>query len=134
MFLDKLFKPRRMCAVDIVHSLWSRFYTTSRVTENRFVHFGTSQQDGEVLKQFVLGELADELDLVVDDASRTYEETKTVLRISLPVAASRRHLRALRTAVGRTTLTINHQMPLFPDATLCPTSCSNKLCCLALRL
>ncbi len=85
VFLDKLFKPRRISAVEIrsqpVEALW---HYVSR-NENRFVHFGTSQQDGEVLKQIVLGELADELDLVVDDASHTYEETKTSFEFLFPL-------------------------------------------------
>ena len=72
MLLDKLFKPRRMSAVDIrPQPVEPLLHYVSR-NGNRFVHFGTSQQDGEVLKQIVLGELADELDLVVDDASHTY--------------------------------------------------------------
>jgi hypothetical protein len=93
VFLDKLLKPRRMSAVEIMPQPVATLLPYLYRTENRFVHFATSQRDGETLRQFVLGELADELDLVVDDASRTYEETKTVLRISLPIAASRRHLR-----------------------------------------
>jgi hypothetical protein len=35
-------------------------------TQNRFVHFSTSQNDREVLEQIVRDELANELDLVVD--------------------------------------------------------------------
>jgi hypothetical protein len=54
-------------------------------TENRFVHFATSQCDGEILRQIVLGELVDELDLVVDDASHTYEETKTSFEFLFPL-------------------------------------------------
>ena len=48
VFLDKLFKPRRMCAVDIrPQPVEPLLHYVSR-NENRFVHFGTSQQDGEV--------------------------------------------------------------------------------------
>ena len=85
VFLDKLFKPRRMCAVDIrPQPVEPLLHYVSR-NENRFVHFGTSQQDGEVLKQIVLGELTDELDLIVDDASHTYEETKTSFEFLFPL-------------------------------------------------
>jgi predicted O-methyltransferase YrrM len=85
VFLDKLFKPRRMSAVDIrPQPVQPLLHYISR-NENRFVHFGTSQQDGEVLKQIVFGELADELDLIVDDASHTYEETKTSFEFLFPL-------------------------------------------------
>ena len=85
VFLDKLFKPRRMCAVDIrPQPVEPLLHYVSR-NENRFVHFGISQQDGEVLKQIVLGELADEVDLVVDDASHTYEDTKTSFEFLFPL-------------------------------------------------
>jgi cephalosporin hydroxylase len=81
VFLDKLFKPRRMSAVDLrPQPVEPLIHYLSR-TENRFVHFATSQGDGEILRQIVLGELADELDLVVDDASHAYEETKTSFEI-----------------------------------------------------
>ena len=85
VFLDKLFKPRRMSALDIrPQPVEPLLHYVSR-NENRFVHFGTSQQDGEVLKQIVLGELTDELDLVVDDASHSYEETKTSFEFLFPL-------------------------------------------------
>src|SRR5213076_2765820 len=73
VFLDKLFKPRRMSAVDIRPKPVAPLLDYVSRTENRFVHFATSQCDGEMLRQIVLSELADELDLVVDDASHTYE-------------------------------------------------------------
>src|SRR6266436_4809387 len=85
VFLDKLFKPRRMSALDIrPQPVEPLLHYVSR-NENRFVHFGTSQQDGEVLKQIVLGELTDELDLVVDDASHTYEETRASFEFLFPL-------------------------------------------------
>ena len=85
VFLDKLFKPCRMSAVEIspkpVAPLWDYL---SR-TENRSVHFRTSQCDGDKLREIVLGELADELDLVVDDASHTYEETRASFESLFPL-------------------------------------------------
>jgi hypothetical protein len=76
VFLDKLFKPRRISAVDIRRRPVEPLLDYVSHSENRFVHFGTSQCDGERLREIVRGELANELDLVVDDASHTYEETK----------------------------------------------------------
>jgi hypothetical protein len=49
------------------------------------VHFSTSQSDRKILEHIVLNELADELDLVVDDASHTYEETKASFEILFPL-------------------------------------------------
>ena len=85
VFLDKLFKPRRMSAVEINPKPVQPLLDYLARTENRFVHFGTSQCDGDKLKQIVLVELADELDLVVDDASHTYEETRASFEFLFPL-------------------------------------------------
>jgi cephalosporin hydroxylase len=85
VFLDKLFGPRRMSAVDLTSEPVAPLLDYVSRTENRFVHFATSQCDGEKLRQIVLEELADELDLVVDDASHTYEETKASFEFLFPL-------------------------------------------------
>lgn len=85
VFLDKLFKPNRMSAVEISSKPVAPLLDYVARTKNRFVHFGTSQSDGDKLSQIVLGELADELDLVVDDASHTYEETRASFEFLFPL-------------------------------------------------
>src|SRR6202035_3463851 len=85
VFLDKLFKPRRMSAVEISSKPGPPLLDYLSRTENRFVHFGTSQCDDEKLREIVLGELADELDLVVDDASHTYKETRASFEFLFPL-------------------------------------------------
>jgi predicted O-methyltransferase YrrM len=85
IFLDKLFKPRRMSAVEITPKPVEPLLDYLSRTENRSIHFGISQCDGDKLTQIVLGELADELDLVVDDASHTYEETRASFEILFPL-------------------------------------------------
>jgi predicted O-methyltransferase YrrM len=85
VFLDKLFKPSRMSAVEISPKPVAPLLEYLSRTENRFVHFATSQRDGEMLRQIVQGELADELDLVVDDASHAYEETKASFEFLFPL-------------------------------------------------
>ena len=85
VFLDKLFKPRRMSAVEISPKPVAPLLDYLSRTENRSVHFGTSQCDGDKLRAIVLGELADELDLVVDDASHTYEETRASFEFLFPL-------------------------------------------------
>src|SRR5947199_6608834 len=47
VFLDKLFKPRRMSAVEISPKPVSPLLDYLSRTENRSVHFGTSQADGD---------------------------------------------------------------------------------------
>src|SRR5262249_59789638 len=59
VFLDKLFKPRRMSAVDISSTPIIPLLDYVSRTKDRFVHFGTSQCDGDKLCQIVLSELAD---------------------------------------------------------------------------
>ena len=85
VFLDKLFKPRRMSAVDISGQPVAPLLQYVADKEGRFVHFSTSQSDREILEHIVRNELANELDLVVDDASHTYEQTKASFEILFPL-------------------------------------------------
>ena len=85
VLLDKLLNPRRMSAVDISPRLVAPLLQYVADKEGRFVHFSTSQSDRKILEHIVLNELADELDLVVDDASHTYEETKASFEILFPL-------------------------------------------------
>jgi predicted O-methyltransferase YrrM len=85
VLLDKLFKPRRMSAVDISRDPVEALCHYVADKEGRFVHFSTSQSDGEVLEHIVRNELANELDLVVDDASHAYEQTKASFEILFPL-------------------------------------------------
>jgi len=85
VFLDKLFRPHRMSAVEISRKPVAPLLEYLSCVENRSVHFGTSQCDGDKLREIVLGDLADELDLVVDDASHTYEETRASFEILFPL-------------------------------------------------
>ena len=85
VFLDKLFKPRRMSAVEISPKPVTPLLRYVADKEGRFVHFSTSQSDRKILENIVPNELADELDLVVDDASHTYEQTKASFEILFPL-------------------------------------------------
>jgi len=84
-----------------------------------------------MLKQIVLGELADEVDLVVDDACHAYEETKASFEFLFPLLQPG-GIYLIEDWSWATTLITNHQMLLFPTAMLCLTSYSNKSCCWAL--
>lgn len=85
VLLDKLFRPRRMSAVEINQHPVAPLLRYVAATKGRFVHFSTSQSDRERLKRIVRDELSDELDLVVDDASHTYEQTKASFEILFPL-------------------------------------------------
>src|SRR2546421_3538179 len=85
VLLDKLFNPRRMSAVEISPGPVASLLRYVAGMEDRFVHFSTSQSDRKTLEQIVRDELADELDLVVDDASHTYEQTKASFEILFPL-------------------------------------------------
>jgi len=111
----------------LVQTQLRRFWITSRVPRIGFVHFGTSQCDGDKLSQIVLGELADELDLVVDDASHTYEETRASFEFLFPL------LSPGGIYVIEDWSWAHHPDYQSPDApfqraVLCLTSCSNKSC------
>jgi predicted O-methyltransferase YrrM len=85
VFLDKLFKPRRMSAVDISPKPVASLLRYVADMEDHFVHFAASQRDREILERIVRDELADELDFVVDDASHNYEETKASFEFLFPL-------------------------------------------------
>jgi predicted O-methyltransferase YrrM len=85
VLLDKLFKPRRMSGVDISPKPVAALLRYVADLEDRFVHFATSQCDREILTRIVRDELADELDLVVDDASHSYEQTKSSFEFLFPL-------------------------------------------------
>ncbi len=85
VLLDKLFGPRRMSAVELSPQPVAPLMRYIGATQNRFVHFSTSQSDREVLEQIVRDELANELDLVVDDASHSYEQTKASFEVLFPL-------------------------------------------------
>ena len=85
VFLDKLFNPRRISAVDISRQPVTPLLQYVADKEGRFIHFSTPQSDREIFEHIVRNELADELDLVVDDASHTYKQTKASFDILFPL-------------------------------------------------
>lgn len=85
VLLDKLFKPQRMAAVEISRNPVEPLCNYVADKKDRFVHFSTSQSDEEILERIVRNELANELDLVVDDASHAYEQAKASFEILFPL-------------------------------------------------
>ncbi len=85
VFLDRLFNPDRMSAVDIREKPVAALVEYLKGRTNRRAHFATSQSDEAVLKRIVREDLEGELDFVVDDASHAYEHTKRSFEILFPM-------------------------------------------------
>ncbi len=88
VLLDKLFNPKRMSGVDISAEPVAPLLRYVTGLQNRFVHFSTSQCDCDALERIVRDELVGELDLIVDDASHTYEETRASFEFLFPLLTS----------------------------------------------
>ena len=84
VFFDKLFAPDNISAIDISPNPVGPLVEYASQNPNRNLHFSTSQADGEKLAQIVDTELENNLDLVVDDASHTYELTRASFEILFP--------------------------------------------------
>ena len=80
-----------------------------------------------MLRQIVEGELADELDLVVDDASHTYEETRASFEFLFPLLSPGGVYVIEDWSWAHPPTTKRQTLP-FPISGRYPTSCSNKSC------
>jgi predicted O-methyltransferase YrrM len=85
VFLDTLFTPRCISAVDLREELVKPLERYAATRPGRHLHFATSQTDESALHRIVEDELHGELDLVVDDASHRYEDTKRSFEILYPL-------------------------------------------------
>lgn len=85
VLLDKLFNPQCMAAVDISPRPIEPLIDYVAQRSGRTVHFSTSQDDANRLKKIVEEDLGGVLDLVVDDASHLYEQTKQSFEILFPM-------------------------------------------------
>lgn len=86
VFLDKLFSPKCLIGVEIVptklEALESYIEKESRPIKT---FYGSSQDDVSLLKNIVQDEMGGNLDLVVDDASHLYEQSKVSLTTLFPL-------------------------------------------------
>lgn len=85
VFLDKLFSPQRMAAIDLSPNPVEPLDEYVSTHPNRHAHFSTSQTDEAALESIVTEELEGKLDLIIDDASHTYEHTKKSFEILFPL-------------------------------------------------
>lgn len=77
VFFDKIFKPKRLVGVELSkdHIPALDGYIRNHAQHIK-AYYGTSQDDGLLLRKIVGDDLGGKLDLVVDDASHLYEFTK----------------------------------------------------------
>jgi hypothetical protein len=85
VFLDQFLKPDKFVAVELsavpIPALDK--YIAENGDRTR-LYYGTSQDDVAKLNQIVSEDFGGQLDLVVDDASHFYEQTKTSFKILFP--------------------------------------------------
>lgn len=89
VLLDKIFRPSRMSAVEISPTPVAPLERYLSRHRDRTAHFGVSQTDEAALRRIVACDLGGELDLVVDDASHMYEQSRRSFEVLFPLLAPR---------------------------------------------
>jgi predicted O-methyltransferase YrrM len=85
VFLDQFLKPTKFVAVEL--STTPIPALDKYIAENRDrtrLYYGTSQDDVEKLNRIALDDFGGQIDLVIDDASHFYEQTKTSFKTLFP--------------------------------------------------
>lgn len=90
-FLDSVFRPDAMSAVELSKTPVTTLLSWIANRANRSVHFSTNQTDRDRLLNIVKGELGGVLDMVVDDASHSYVETRRSFEILFPIMSPGGH-------------------------------------------
>ena len=85
VFLDSLLKPERMSAVELSGTPIPALARWTDGRPGRSVHYGVKQTDADALQRIVESELGGSIDLVVDDASHSYDETRRSFEILFPL-------------------------------------------------
>ena len=85
----ELFQPQKLVAMDLMtrgDSGYFREYVRSRNIESRIsTHWGVDQSDAAQVVRIITKELPGPLDLVINDASHMYEETKASFELLFPL-------------------------------------------------
>ncbi len=85
-YLDGVFKPKILHGVDITSKRIPPLDTyCTESSRNLRVHYETSQDDKGFLEDLVKTQFSGKLDMVVDDASHTYELTRKSFEILFPL-------------------------------------------------
>ena len=86
VFLDQLLKPDRISALELSTAPIPALDKYISDNEDRArLYYGTSQDNVEQLRKIVSRDFDGQLDLVVDDASHFYEQTKTSFKTLFPL-------------------------------------------------
>jgi len=85
VMLDKLFKPDAMSAIELSPKPIAPLQNYCKSREGRFVRWGCNQVDTDTLQSIVANDLGGRLDLVVDDASHLYDETRSTFNTLFPL-------------------------------------------------
>ncbi|MBX9941273.1 MAG: class I SAM-dependent methyltransferase [Candidatus Obscuribacterales bacterium] len=84
-----LFQPEKIVGVDIVSSGDSKYFRQYKdehqLKDKLKTYWGVDQKDGEALRQIVAENFKTDLDLIIDDASHYYEETKASFETLYPL-------------------------------------------------
>ena len=85
----EVFQPQKLVAMDLMtrgDSEYFRAFVRSRNIESRIsTHWGVDQSDAAQVATIITKELSGPLDLVIDDASHMYEETKASFELLFPL-------------------------------------------------
>ncbi len=85
----EVLRPDRLVAVDLEareDSPYFRRYVESNGLQGRILtHWGTDQADGHAIRRVVEEDLGASVDLVIDDASHLYEQTKASFECLFPM-------------------------------------------------
>ncbi|VVT31998.1 class I SAM-dependent methyltransferase [Rhizobium sp. EC-SD404] len=84
VLLDQIFSPTKMTAVDLSDVPVDPLMDYISSNSSRSVHWGKSQSDEAALQKIVDQDLGGRLDLVVDDASHLYSQTRRTFEILFP--------------------------------------------------
>lgn len=85
VFLDQIFAPLRISAVELSSTPIPALDAYVAASGGRAkVHYGTSQDDAARLSKIIDNDFGGELDLVVDDASHFYDQTKASFMLAFP--------------------------------------------------
>jgi predicted O-methyltransferase YrrM len=85
VFIDRLFDPDRMAAVDIRPDPIPALDAYCARHRGRHVRYGASQTDAALLREVVEKDLDGALDVVIDDASHAYDETRASFDVLFPL-------------------------------------------------
>jgi hypothetical protein len=84
VLLDKLFGPRKLVGIDIRREPIAALEEYRADKPHIDVHYATSQDNPET-RQVARRSFADGIDLVIDDASHLYEQTKATFTMLFPL-------------------------------------------------